>query len=730
MNHRHDSNNPSHTSHLTSRHHRGGATWAAAGALPALLLLAHAPLQAQPTGETRLPTVRVESASRSPGALDEPADTGSRLGLTPLQTPASVEVLPGDTVRQRGDASLLSATSRATGVTASPGPGNGGTSLAARGFSGHGSVMQLFDGTRLYVGAGTVTFPFDPWSVERIEVLRGAASVMYGEGAIGAAVSVVPKKPTRGAIENEARVAFGSDSTRRVAFGSGGAIDGRWSYRVDASHNRSDGFMARGDSDSLALGGALRLDVSPQLHVTLSSDDGRQHPERYYGVPLIDGRLDDRNRRQNYNVGDAELSYRDRWTRLDAEWTPTGQLKLRNQLYHLDSRRHWRNSESYAYSPATGRVARSDYLEIGHDQRQTGNRFDASVKQAVFGLQNQVTAGFDVNRIHFQHTNDSPYGGASSVLPFDFDPGVYASPVAYSPRYRTRTDTHALFAEDRLALDERWSVVGGVRRDRAQVARTDLLNAANSFEKTFSHTTGRVGVVFAPTARQSVYAQLAKATDPLGSLITTSAAQLPFDLTTGRQVEVGYKQLLAADQGAWSVAAYRIEKKKLLSRDAVNPTLQQQIGQQSSQGLEATLDLALAKNLRLAANVAVLQARYDDFKENVGGVPVSRDGNTPAGVPERAANLWLDWRFQPQWQAGAGIRHVGAREVDSANTRQIGAYTVADATLGWQARRDLQLTLLVNNVLDRDYPLSTSNSGNQWLLGRPRSLELSAHLRF
>jgi len=81
--------------------------------------------------------------------------------------------------------------------------------------------MQLYDGTRLYVGAGTVTFPFDTWSTERIEVLRGPASVLYGEGAIGGVINVVPKKPTD-YFTNEALVAVGTDATRRFGVGSGG----------------------------------------------------------------------------------------------------------------------------------------------------------------------------------------------------------------------------------------------------------------------------------------------------------------------------------------------------------------------------------------------------------------------------------------------------------------------------------------------------------------------------
>ncbi|PLC07272.1 TonB-dependent siderophore receptor [Variovorax sp. RO1] len=681
-------------------------------------------------GRPSLAPVQVEASRHTPLALDEPTQTGSRLGLTPLETPASIEVLTGDTIRARGDVSVVEAASRATGITGSPAPGNGGSSLSARGFNGHGSVMQLYDGTRLYVGAGTVTFPFDTWSTDRIEVLRGAASVMFGEGAIGGAINVVPKKPTRGPIRNEALVTVGSDATRQVAFGSGGAINDMLSYRFDISHRRTDGFMLRGEAESLAVGGAVRLDVSPQLQFTLSHDEGRQTPQRYFGVPLINGRVSSLNREQNYNLDDAEVKYRDRWTRLDAQWTPNDAVTVRNQLYRLDSKRHWRDSETYTYSATTNRVTRGDYLEIGHDQEQIGNRTDATFKHALFGLKNQVLVGFDVNRIDFLNSSDTPYGGRSVVDAFVFNPGYYVSPTAYLPRYKTKTSTYAFFAEDKLAFNEQWSVVGSLRWDHAKIVRTDPQNRAPRLDKTFEYATGRLGVVYAPDAAQSFYAQVARAADPLTGLISTSATQVPFELSTGKQVEVGYKRQLAEGRGAWSVAAYRIEKNKLLSRDPNDPTVVQQIGKQSSEGIEATLDLALTSTLRLEANAARLRARYDDFNEAVGKSLVSRAGNTPAGVPEVAANLWLHWRFMPQWEAEFGVRHVGARQVDAANTRQIGSYTVADAGVSWQANPSLKLALRAFNLADRKYPVSFSNGGNQWLLGRPRSFELSALVNF
>jgi outer membrane receptor for monomeric catechols len=80
-------------------------------------------------------------------ALGETASTGSRLGLAPLDTPASVEVLAGGLIRERGDLNIVEAVTRATGITSEATPGDGGTALSTRGFAGHSSVMQLFDGS-------------------------------------------------------------------------------------------------------------------------------------------------------------------------------------------------------------------------------------------------------------------------------------------------------------------------------------------------------------------------------------------------------------------------------------------------------------------------------------------------------------------------------------------------------------------------------------------------------
>jgi iron complex outermembrane receptor protein len=146
-------------------------------------------------------------------------------------------------------------TQNGTGFTASPAPGNGSLSFNTRGFTGNSTVMTLYDGTRFYVGAGTLTFPFDNWSADRIEVLRGPASVMYGEGAIGGAINVIPKRPLS-VSRNEAEVSFDTNGTKRLAVDSGGPISKDVAYRFAAVGDLSDGWVDRNKTSDAALSAA------------------------------------------------------------------------------------------------------------------------------------------------------------------------------------------------------------------------------------------------------------------------------------------------------------------------------------------------------------------------------------------------------------------------------------------------------------------------------------------
>jgi iron complex outermembrane recepter protein len=675
-------------------------------------------------------TISVVGAS--PTTVSTPSLSGSRLGLTPLDTPASIQILSGDTIRERGDQTVAEAKTRAAGVTQQGDPGNGGGSVVARGFGGVGSVMQLFDGDQLFVGAGTVTFPFDTWTVERIEVLGGPSSVLYGNGSIGGAINVVPRKPNPFSTERSIRIGAGSFNTWRGAVDMAGPIDEKTSYRLDLSGNRSSGWVDHNDSKNVAFSASLRRQLTPSLVFTASEDFGYQRPGEYFGTPTINGEIDESRKEVNYNVGDSEIWYRDNWTQAKLEWHPSPTVRVRSGLHLLATNRHWRNAEEYVYRPATNDIFRDSYIEIFHKQRQYGDRTDAVFTNHLFGRSNTTSVGFDYNFITFQHTNNSPYGGESLTDLDNRTPGGFLNLAGTVPKYRTRTHHVSVFGEDRLVLTPKVSLVGGFRVDRYGVERTNLLTNTLAAERTYSPVSGRGGVVYTLKPGLSVYGQFSTATDTLGDIISNNPSGLLLDPTTGVQVEGGFKQSLWGERAEWTAAVYHIVKKDLLAADPNRPGEVLQIGSQSSRGFEATGAVSLPVGLRVEGNLAVLDARFDDFAEDLGGVIVSRNGNTPPSVPEHSVNLWLTWNGPSDWQVRGGLRSVGRRFWDNTNTTQMPGYNVVDAGVRKRLRGGAMVDLRLNNLTGELYATDFYYNGfaPQWMLGTPRSAEVSLTVGF
>ena len=693
--------------------------------LPLLVLAGGTALADDSAVDLPAVTVQAQAAQEGETSLHTPTTAGSRLDLSALQTPASTSSLSGAEVRERNNRSVQDAVTRTPAISAIGTPGNGGTALSARGFSGHASTMQLYDGTRQYIGAGTVTFPVDTWSVERIDVLRGPASVLYGEGATGAVINVVPKKPFAGDIRNHLRLGYGSDDRRQAALDSGGSLSEALSYRFNLNQQASNGWVDRGDSESLALSAALRWDASDDLSFTLSHDQGDQSPERYFGTPLVDGKYRERIRDRNYNVANADIRYNDQITRLTTDWRISDALSASNQLYYIKTQRYWRNAETYRWQPGD-LINRSSFYEIKHTQEQVGDRQSFTLDHSLFGLDSRTVVGVDYNRIHFARQHDFASSFSDIVPLAGSGGGLYQSndPRGYGPRERNLARQFSLFAENRTQLTDRLSLVTGVRRDQVHIQRDDLLSDS-SVDRSLSGGNWRAGLVFALTPDLSLYGQYATSTEGVNNLLTLSPSQQQFDLSEAKQSEIGLKQLFWNGQGEWTLAAYHIVKKKLLSRETpASPT--EQIGQQSSDGLEATLELALGRGWQVSANAAFVRAEYDDFVEGAG----DRSGNRPSNVPRRTANLWLNKALGSGVDVGMGARYVDARYADAANQIEVPGYTVVDATLAWQALPDVRLGLELNNLFDRQYATTASSAGEQWYLGAPRSLFVTADYSF
>lgn len=722
--------------------------------IPALLGTAHAQTQTQAQATLNPVEVRGNQQSLSP-SLRQDAGTASRLGLTIKETPASVEVISQELIEQRGARTFEEVLRGGVGMTAGGNPGAPSVG-STRGFT-TGFVSYLFDGSR--VGTSSMTSrPQDTWNYERVEILKGPASVLYGEGAIGGVINFVTKRPDRNNPSREAMLSYGSFNTVRAAAGLGTAVGEEGAVRVDYSHQQTDGHIERNRQrmDNLTLGYATRLarDVKLELSVDYLHDDALSYqgsvlvPAGFAAQPTsvvsdTAGRVIDRRLAfKNYNVNDAVMDSTSVWTRARLHWAINTDWTLRNELSYYTADRRWRNAESHSFAAPTS--LDRDLVDISHDQQVLTNRLDLANTGRLAGLANRFVVGMEYTHTRFGSERRFSDGSAATNAAMRVDilnpaygnyidnPALYTG-AGSRTNFSTRIPTFSLFTEDALSLTPKWTLIGGLRLDRIKLERGvyDLnTNATTAFRQTFNPVSARLGVVHALDADTSLYAQYTNATAPVGTgnLLLLSAFNAAFKLSKGTQAEVGIKQSLLGGRLDYTLALYQIKLSNILTRDSTTPAVTVNSGAQSSRGLELSAAWRATRQLSVSGNLAVVDARYDSLIE-AGGI--SRAGNRPANVPARVASLWLDYRLNGvPVKLGAGVNHVGGFYTSTANTTRINAATTVDAHATWEVRPGGNLTLRVRNLADKLYATWAGISGNQVMIGAPRSVELSYRAAF
>ncbi|USX11358.1 TonB-dependent siderophore receptor [Oxalobacteraceae bacterium OTU3CAMAD1] len=709
------------------------------------------------TGEAAAPVaVVVVDGARATHA--DGAALGSRLDLSLSETPAAVELISRDLIEARGARNLDEAVRGAVGVTQGGNPSSP-SQTSSRGFSA-GFVSYLYDGSRVAVPTMSARTQ-DSWNIDHIEVLKGPASLMAGDGAIGGAINFVTKRADRANPMSEAMLSFGSFRTWRMGVGTNQAFGDASAVRLDYSRQKSDGYIDRNrqryDSVSVATTTALASDLVLDLSLDVLDDDVLP----YQGTPLVprafaadpagvavDGTgavIDRRLASTNYNVADAAMDARSTWARAKLSWRLSPEWKLTNEASYYTAKRNWRNAESHAFR-APRQIVR-DLVGVTHDHQVLGNRLDVSYGGAVGGMKHRFAAGLEYTRTRFDagRTFSNGSAAAEALLAVDaLDPAVgnyadfNANPALYAgagnrTRFGTRIPTLAIYAEDALWLSDKWTLVAGVRQDRVKLQRDNIdfnTGATASYAQTYSPRSARIGLVYALSGNTSLYAQRTNASAPVGSgnLLLLSAANAAFALSKGTQSEIGLKQTLLNGSADLTLAAYSIDLDNILTRDAATPTLTVNNGKQSSKGVELAAGWRPTRRLAVSGNISLLHAQFDQLME---AGNVSRAGNVPPNVAREMANLWTDYTLEAApLRLGMGLNYTGDRYTNTANTVLMRGFTTADAYASWRLPRG-ELTLRVRNLGDKLYASwSGANANRQVILGAPRSADLTYHVKF
>lgn len=706
-------------------------------------LLALVPLAATAQTPT-LQSVDVVDAAAQPNGrlqLDTPVATGSRLGLTARETPASVTLVDRATIDARGAQDTQEILRAVPGVSAHNAPGSMAASY--RGFTAN-SVAQLYNGINPQYGSATRAV--DGWIYERVEAIGGASSFLYGSGGVGGSINYLTKTAERGKFA-EGQVRGGSYGLKEVSVGlnrqiagGAGSADPAHFARIDLNHRDSGSWTTGTKTQATQLATSLLSDLGGGFTHTLAYEYQKDHVDRpYWGTPVLNPavgalHINPATRFANYNSADGVYEHRVQWLRSVAQWRVSDALQLRNTFYAYDALRDYRNVEIYTFNATNTAVARSATLLQRHDQRLLGNRIEGMYQGLLAGRKSDWAFGLDVSVNRQTRFPQSLSTTVSTVNPTQFTtenffdiPGML--PI-YSPDKDNKATTTALYLENRTALVPGLNLITALRHERIGL---DLVNrravtaaAPATFSRDYHPTTGRLGLVWDLAPGASLYAQASNAADPpSGSLASASFADVRnnSELTTGRQVEVGSKFDFWDGKGSATVAVYEIRRQNIASQDPANPNLTVLVGEQSSRGIELSAGLRPSAQWQLQGNLALTRARYENFVQ--GGISMA--GKVPALVPQAVANLWVSYAITPTVTASAGLRHVGKVYGNAANTKYWPSYTLLDLGLGWKLGPATTLTARIRNATDRTYAAEVRD---QVYLGAPRTADLTLHTAF
>lgn len=661
--------------------------------------------------------------------LDTPTEAGSRLGLSARENPASVAVADRELMQQIGARDLQDAANILPGINLASFPGRGAF-VSYRGFTGS-QVNQLFNGIPL--AYSIAARPVDSWIYDRVEAVGGPSSFLYGASSVGGSLNYVTKTADRIDQELTGRLSYGRFDTTETSLGVNKELNEYNWIRFDYSQGNSNGYIDRNETRSDSMAFSWLSDLTTNLSHTLAVEYQEENVDSpYWGTPTLQPQsgtlqIDKRIRHNNYNVEDGVYKQRVRWLRSVTDYQFNDKTALRNTFYHYRAERDYQNLEGYRYTDSTNSVIerRSGYQQR-HEQEMNGNRIELTHQGELFAQKSDWAVGFDFNTNH--HTGFPTSSGTFDFInPYNYDPGSFAELGIGSLQEgrSNRVKMISVFAENRQGLTDRLSLISALRYDHIDFELVPSPGAEKSTSQ-WDTVSGRLGLVYALNEDISLYSQYSTSSEPPGGTLTTSSTTTinDFDISKGRQFEIGAKFNYWNNRGTSTIAAYHIVRKNFLVRDPNDSSRSIQVGQQTSKGLEFATSLQITTTLRADANVAFVNAEYDEYFE----AGESYKGNMPSSIPKRLGNLWLIYQPLSDWQFGLGARHVTSVYADSANTQKLPAYTLYDAYARYRVSQHLDITLRGRNLSDKLYAYSGSSS--QYYVGEPRSVELSLDLKY
>lgn len=632
-----------------------------------------------------LPTVEVKTEKRTAGYRAETTTVGTKTDTPLIETPQSISIITQEQLQDQRADSLGTALRYTPGVQGETfGFNPRATSLKIRGFDS--ITTGLFrDGLQLRTPTPSgESFNPEPYGAERIEVLRGPASVLYGQSSPGGLVNFVTKRPPRQAMR-EIQFLAGNFSRYDGRWDLGGPIDERatFSYRLTGLVRNSGTQVDFINDNRIYIAPALAWRPSERTSLTLLSQfqdeklgdfqflpsegtvlanpNGRLPARRFTGEPGFD-----KLNRREYAIGYLfEHQLNDAWT-------------LRQNF------RYSNNALDRAVVYSAGLQADKRTLNrvaFGNDQQLNTVALDnqAQVKFATGSIGHTVLLGVDYQ--HFDARSVTTFGNAPSI---DIYRPVYGAAVLPPPvigHNDTVVSQIGVYLQDQIKIHDKWVLSLAGRHDWAS---TELKNNVRGMrtEQNDSRFTGRAGLVYLSETGLTPYVSYSQ------SFLPTAGVNLfgqSFSPETAQQYEAGVKFQPTGWNSFITLAAFDLQRQNVRTPDPNNPLNQVQTGEVRVRGVEVEGVANFDFGLNLIASYTYLDAEIT--KSNVAG----EKGERPTQVPEHFASIWGNYTLQKGLLRGlglgTGVRYTGASYANAPNSFKSPAYTVVDAVIHYDWRQ-------------------------------------------
>lgn len=685
--------------------------------------------------EAMLPEVTIKTSRETPVPYRaETSSTATKTETELRDIPQSISIVTEELIESQRAFNLRDALRNVSGLTIAAGEGGRtGDSITLRGYAAN-SDMYL-DGVK-----DNGQYNRDTFFLERVEVLKGASSIMFGRGSTGGIINQVAKHAD-GQDRLEADVSYGSFDNKRVTVDVGTAINDVVSVRLNALWNDSDSFRDYNFTDRKGLAPSIRFKFSDSTDLTLDYLYQREDSVFDYGLPMFQGRPADVSTRRFYGFkDDRKQEYETDVATATLRHEFTEDFSMRNTLRYGDYYRLYRTNLVSGINQSAATATFSQALRDSHQQNLI-NQTDFVLTTPVMGMPNTLAFGFEYGKEDFDFRNKNSPGNFTTSIFNPIFPDSWPNGGGSADDFsgtlnsnrQVEAKTRAAYIQDQLEITRQWKVLAGIRYDDFRVDQTDLVNPANSTFDTSTHQwSPRVGLTWQPTETQSYYVSYGESFNPAAeqfALIDTASEQ-NLDPETNSNKEIGAKWDLFNRRLSITSAIYRLEKDNARSTDASGLTTLS--GSQRTDGFELGVAGEVAHNWNVSAAYAYMDAEVTDSTAvatgSVSGLTnISLKGMTPQNVPKNSGTIWTTYRFLQNWEVGGGIYAVGSRYTDNVNEVELPGYARVDAVLAYhQPRYDVQLNIF--NLLDKKY--FESGQVRSALPGVPLSGMLSVSLRY